>query len=389
MNSRTRATSVTRSYCRGVSVGRRRMRVRGYAPIRWTSHTGSNLFRVPPVRLSAVVPATDGAVTLDRCLAAILAADEPPDEIVVVRAPGMPPAIGPGVVSADSPAFGGPAAARNAGAAIATGDVLVFVDADVAVRPDAFVRCAIAVRRRGRGRGVRLVLRPARRGRGRVRLPQPAPPPRPPGGRGAGRDVLDRARRDPARRCCSRSAGWTTGCGTSRTSSSGAGWSRRGASIVLDPTMQGTHLKGYTLRAMVRTDLHERAIPWVRLALEGRATTRALNAAGATGRARRRRSRSLLGALPRRPRVGRRRRGAMLAPQPPLLRAARATARRPRRAARARPARRAPPHRAERHPPGGASSTRRRASASPPIVAPIEPVGVPGGASPSRSRRVA
>lgn len=53
-----------------------------------------------------------------------------------------------------------------------------------------------------------------------------------------------------------------------------------GASIELDPALQGTHLKGYTLRGMVRTDLRERAIPWVRLALEGRATTRALNAGG-------------------------------------------------------------------------------------------------------------
>ena len=92
------------------------------------------------MRLSAVVPATDGAVTLDRCLAAILAAEQPPEEIIVVRAPGMPAAIGPGVLSVDSPGFGGPAAARNAGALIATGDALVFVDADVAVRPDAFIR---------------------------------------------------------------------------------------------------------------------------------------------------------------------------------------------------------------------------------------------------------
>jgi hypothetical protein len=57
-----------------------------------------------------------------------------------------------------------------------------------------------------------------------------------------------------------------------------------GASIVLDPSIQGTHLKGYSLRTMVRTDLVERAIPWVRLALQGRVTTRALNA-GARHRA--------------------------------------------------------------------------------------------------------
>lgn len=100
-------------------------------------------------------------MTLDRCLAAILAAELPPEEIIVVRAPGMPAAIGPGVVSVDSPAFGGPAAARNAGAQIATGDVLVFVDADVANQAGRLRTDAIVVRRPRRRCGVRLVLRPA------------------------------------------------------------------------------------------------------------------------------------------------------------------------------------------------------------------------------------
>jgi glycosyltransferase involved in cell wall biosynthesis len=40
-----------------------------------------------------------------------------------------------------------------------------------------------------------------------------------------------------------------------------------GARILLDPDLQGKHLKRWTFRNMVRTDLHERAIPWMHLIL--------------------------------------------------------------------------------------------------------------------------
>src|SRR5438105_2372552 len=72
--------------------------------------------------LSAIVPATNAPPTLARCLEAIRAADEPPEEVIAVEEGG------------------GPADARNRGAAGAAGDVLVFVDADVLVHHDAFVR---------------------------------------------------------------------------------------------------------------------------------------------------------------------------------------------------------------------------------------------------------
>lgn len=76
------------------------------------------------LRLSVVVPATDSPPTLDRCLEAIRSADQPPDEVIVV----------------DSPAGDGPAAARNAGVERASGQVIVFVDSDVLVHRDAFTR---------------------------------------------------------------------------------------------------------------------------------------------------------------------------------------------------------------------------------------------------------
>jgi len=44
--------------------------------------------------------------------------------------------------------------------------------------------------------------------------------------------------------------------------------SRRGRKILLDPLIRGTHLKEWTLGGIIRTDLFNRGIPWVRLLLE-------------------------------------------------------------------------------------------------------------------------
>ena len=53
----------------------------------------------------------------------------------------------------------------------------------------------------------------------------------------------------------------------------------RGGRIVLDPLIQGTHLKRWTLGGMLRTDLLDRGIPWMLLLLERRGrTAQALNA---------------------------------------------------------------------------------------------------------------
>ncbi len=55
--------------------------------------------------------------------------------------------------------------------------------------------------------------------------------------------------------------------------------SRSGARILLDPTVQGKHLKNWSLWSMLRTDLFIRGIPWVGLLLEyrGSPSTSALN----------------------------------------------------------------------------------------------------------------
>ena len=74
--------------------------------------------------LTVIVPATDDPPTLGRCLSAIGASHAPPDELLVVREPHR----------------SGPARARNLAAGRASGDLLVFVDADVVIHPDALGR---------------------------------------------------------------------------------------------------------------------------------------------------------------------------------------------------------------------------------------------------------
>src|SRR4051812_41450149 len=74
--------------------------------------------------LAVVIPATDDPPGLERCLAALEAGEYCPEELIVQR----------------EPAHAGPAVARNLGAAATTADVLVFVDSDVEIHPDALSR---------------------------------------------------------------------------------------------------------------------------------------------------------------------------------------------------------------------------------------------------------
>jgi glycosyltransferase involved in cell wall biosynthesis len=100
------------------------------------------------VKVSVIVPVYNGARELDACLAALRASLRPGDELIVVddastdASHAIAEAAGAKVVrlSANS----GGAAARNRGASEATGEILLFVDADVVVRPDTVARVAAA-----------------------------------------------------------------------------------------------------------------------------------------------------------------------------------------------------------------------------------------------------
>jgi glycosyltransferase involved in cell wall biosynthesis len=180
----------------------------------------------------------------------------------------------------ETPTSAGPGEARNIGASRATGDFLVFIDADVEVHPDALAR-------------IRRVLE------GDVELTA----------------LFGSYDDDPARhglvsdfRNLLHHHVHQSGAGPATTFWAGLGAIRRadflalegfdeerfpdasiedidlgmrlagdGKRIVLDPSIQGKHLKRWTLASMIRTDLGRRGIPWVRLLLNNRASTDALN----------------------------------------------------------------------------------------------------------------
>ncbi len=219
--------------------------------------------------ISVVVPATDRPATLPRCTAALerAAVAAGPVEIVVVNGPrGL-----------------GVCAARNTGAQRATGDVLVFVDSDVEVHADALalVRAAFAD-----DPGLTAVFG--------------SYDDAPPGGtvaafrnllhhhvhhRGAGPASTFWSGLGAIRRDAFLAAGGFDGERFPHPSIEdvdlGARLVADGARIVLDPAVQGTHLKAWTLRSMVGTDYARRGVPWVALLLR---TARARRAArlGAT-----------------------------------------------------------------------------------------------------------
>jgi Glycosyl transferase family 21 len=210
----------------------------------------------PPPTLAAIVPATDGRPTLERCLAAIRAAREPPDQLIAVTDPQLSSA----------------AAARNAGGDRAGADVLVFIDSDVVVHADAFQRLRRAFAadpelsaifgsydERPEARGVVSSFRNLLH----HHVHQTA----------AGRATtfwcgLGAVRR----RDFERVGGFDARLSSMEDIDLGLRLASRGARIVLDPDLQGTHLKRWGLREMVRADFAARGMPWVALLLRQRST---------------------------------------------------------------------------------------------------------------------
>jgi GT2 family glycosyltransferase len=225
---------------------------------------------VPGPTYTAIVPATDKPPTLERCLAAIRSAADAPEEVIVVDGP-------PGL---------GPAAARNAGAARAAGSILVFVDSDVEVHPDAFTRIRATF---DAERDLAAVFGsyddlPSLHG------------------------VVSTFRNMLHHYVHQTSGGLATtfwaGLGAVRREAFvavdgfddwrfrspsvedielGLRLSTAGGLIKLDPEIQGTHLKHWRLQTMLLTDLMYRGMPWTALMLERGPQAARLNLRGSHG----------------------------------------------------------------------------------------------------------
>lgn len=96
--------------------------------------------------ISVVVPVYNGAAHLGRCLDALLASRYKEFEIIVSDDASTDASaavsIERGIICVRGAVRSGPAAARNAGAKCARGEILFFVDSDVLVQPDTLAHVA-------------------------------------------------------------------------------------------------------------------------------------------------------------------------------------------------------------------------------------------------------
>ena len=225
--------------------------------------------------ISVIVPVHNDPADLRLCLEALQHAATPDCEIIVVddgstdETPAVASGLGVHVVALAKNS--GPAAARNRGARSARGAILFFVDADVVIAPRAIERVQRFFAEHAECAAVfgSYDARPrCRRALSRYRNL-------------LHHFVHQRGRLDA-------STFWA-GCGAIRRSAFDAvggfdadrfprpaiedielGYRLRAAGhrIRLDPGLQGTHLKRWTLGSIVGTDVKRRALPWARLILE-------------------------------------------------------------------------------------------------------------------------
>jgi GT2 family glycosyltransferase len=227
-------------------------------------------------RVSVIVPVHDDAANLRNCLAALRAGAVPAMEIVVVDdasrddAVGVATAAGARVLRLDHNV--GAAAARNRGVAIASGDVIVFVDADVCVAPDSVARLVGVLDARPETAAV---------------FGSYDATPRAPGFVSQYRNLLHHFVHQDGNPDAST---FWAGCGAIRRAvfdavggfDQGAyaravedielGYRLReaGHRIALERDIQVTHLKRWTLASVVWTDWMLRAVPWSRLIIQRR-----------------------------------------------------------------------------------------------------------------------
>ena len=226
--------------------------------------------------ISVIIPVHNASATLKFCLEAVLASDYSSYQCIVVNdgstdgseriACGFPTQV---LNVSGGPL--GPAYARNRGADVATGDILFFVDADVILPPSAIRQVANVFEAQpdlAAGFGSYDVY------------------PRAPGVISQYRNLLHHFVHQNG---TPEASTFWAGCGAVRRSvfekiggfdeqkfprpsiediELGYRLREAGYRILLDKTLQATHLKRWDLNSLIRTDITCRAMPWARLILE-------------------------------------------------------------------------------------------------------------------------
>ncbi|MEA2176383.1 MAG: hypothetical protein QOD00_3975 [Blastocatellia bacterium] len=225
--------------------------------------------------LTVVVPVYNGGAQLLRCLDALRASDFSAYEIVVVDDGSTDDsallARSRGVCVLQLGSRSGPAAARNRGAGHARGEIILFVDADVVVRRDTLSRIVARFSAQG---GVAAIFGSYDDAPLAV---------------GFVSQYKNLLHHFVHQQSSTKAETFWAGCGAIRRKAFEAvgGFDERkysrpsiedielgyrlrraGQMIILDRELQVTHLKRWTLRSLLRTDIFNRALPWSRLILE-------------------------------------------------------------------------------------------------------------------------
>lgn len=234
----------------------------------------------PLVRLSVIVPAHQGASILPKSLGALVQSDLPRDKwelIVVDDASTDGTALVASRYADTVVTLGrkpqGPSYARNRGVEVARGEVVVFIDADVCVHRETLGRFA---RIFSENPGFSAVF-------GSYDATPPAP------------GLVSQYRNLLHHWVHQQNGGdaetFWAGCGAIRREvfveagmydewhfsrpqiediELGHRLKSLGHRITLDPSIQATHLKRWTLRNMIATDFRDRGVPWTRLLIQRR-----------------------------------------------------------------------------------------------------------------------
>lgn len=238
------------------------------------------------LRVSVIVPMHNAAATLDRCLAALAVSARQPDELLVVddastdASRHIAEAAGATPLHLE-PTPRGPAFARNAAAARAIGDVLVFVDSDVVVHPDTIDR----------------LVAPLEQDPDLVATfgSYDDAPPTP----GIASQYANLRHHFVHQQGAGNATTFWAGCGAVRKRAYdavggfdtnydrpaiedvelGLRLTQAGGRILLVPEALATHLKAWSLTNLWRTDISRRALPWARLMASGDAPRTGLNTA--------------------------------------------------------------------------------------------------------------